>query len=69
MKQDGDNIMGRQMITFHLTDQSYKKKITFAKRQAINALIILNEKTNKNFRLETYNTHAERVKKEKKWVV
>ena len=39
-----------------LCSESYEKKINFAKRQAIAALIILNEKTNENFRLENGNT-------------
>ena len=44
MKQGDHDIMGKQMINFRLINQSHKKKITFAKRQAVDALIILNEK-------------------------
>ena len=47
-------------------NQSYETKITVAKRQAIlrKALIISNEKTNKNFRIEMDDT-LEQIKKEK----
>lgn len=36
--------MGGQTTYSHLRNQKYEKKITFAKRQAIAVLIILNEK-------------------------
>ena len=65
MRQGGDNIMGRQMIYFHLINQSYERKVTFVKRQVTVALIILNQITNENFRMEMNNTLAERSKKEK----
>ena len=44
MKEGGNNNIGRPMIYFLIIIQSYKKKITFAKRQAIAALIISNKK-------------------------
>ena len=53
-------------MIFHLINQSYKKKITFVKRQAIAALITLNEKTNENFKMEVNYAPAEGIKKEKK---
>ena len=54
------------MIYFHLINRSHEKKITFSKRQAINALIILDEKTNENFKMEINDTLSEGIKKEKK---
>ena len=63
MKQAGDNITWHQMIYFHLINQSYEKNITFVKRQTIVALIILNEKANKNFGMEIGNALAEGSKK------
>ena len=63
MKQAGDNIMGQKMI-FHLINQSYEKKITFAVRQAIVALIRINEKANEHFRMEVDNILVARIKKE-----
>lgn len=64
----GNNIVGWQII-FHLINQSYEKKITFVKRQAIAALITLNEKTNENFKMEVNYAPAEGIKKEKKRMV
>ena len=62
MTQGGNNILGWQMIYFHLVNQSQEKKITFAKRQAIAALIILSEKTNENFKMVMNDTLAEGIK-------
>lgn len=56
-------------MIFHLINQSYEKKITFVKRQAIAALITLNEKTNENFKMEVNYAPAEGIKKEKKRMV
>ena len=56
-------------MIFHLINQSYEKKITFVKRQAIAAFITLNEKTNENFKMEVNDAPAEGIKKEKKRMV
>ena len=56
-------------MIFHLINQSYEKKITFVKRQAIAAFITLNEKTNENFKMEVNDAQAEGIKKEKKRMV
>ena len=61
MKQAGDDISWQQMIYFHLINQNYEKEITFAKRQAIVALIILNEKANEDFGMEIGNAPAEGI--------
>ena len=50
--------MGQKMIYSHLINQSYEKTTTFPKRQAIAALIILNEKVNENFWMEMNDTLA-----------
>ena len=48
MKQGSDDIFERHIIYIHPINQSYEKMITFIKRQAVAALIILNKKkTNK----------------------
>ena len=50
------------ILLFILYILSYKKKITFGKRQAIVALIISNKKTNENFRRKMDSILAEWMK-------
>ena len=48
IKKGSDDILERHIIYIHPINQSYEKMITFIKRQAVAALIILNKKkTNK----------------------
>ena len=54
------------MVSFHFINQSYENKITFGKRQAIAALIILHKKTNENFRIEMDDALAEQIKTKKR---
>ena len=66
MKEVSGSTTGWQMVSFHFINQSYENKITFGKRQAIAALIILHKKTNENFRIEMDDALAEQIKTKKR---